>query len=298
MAYTRKMAGKVPVLKQDLVFDATPTPGSENAVTSGGIAEMMTETVAPAFSASSTYAIGEVVIGPDGKLYQCTTAVETAGEWDTEDWTETSMVDLIEQDMKDMEEMFLVNLPIAAKTLRFEFSKMDYDPTVAGAGSTGTWKKLSAKFHNVWDWSRSGTSFNTSFGNAFKDSDNLVKVIAVGDLSGITDYEYLFRSCSSLVSVVDMSTSSATTLARMFFECTGLKKLPRLSTGSVTTVLNCFYGCFNVESGALALYEQMSTQVTPPETTSGCFTNCGRDTPTGAAELAQIPASWGGTAAG
>ena len=38
MAYTRKMAGKVPVLKQDLVFDETPTPGSENAVTSGGVA--------------------------------------------------------------------------------------------------------------------------------------------------------------------------------------------------------------------------------------------------------------------
>lgn len=38
MAYTRKMAGKVPVLKQDLVFDENPTAGSENAVTSGGVA--------------------------------------------------------------------------------------------------------------------------------------------------------------------------------------------------------------------------------------------------------------------
>lgn len=45
MAYTRKMAGKVPVLKQDLVFDATPMPGSENAVTSGGVAEAVAEAV-------------------------------------------------------------------------------------------------------------------------------------------------------------------------------------------------------------------------------------------------------------
>lgn len=39
------MAGKVPVLKQDLVFDATPTPGSENAVTSGGVAEAVADAV-------------------------------------------------------------------------------------------------------------------------------------------------------------------------------------------------------------------------------------------------------------
>ena len=98
MAYTRKMAGKVPVLKQDLVFDETPTPGSENAVTSGGVAEIVAKqssNIAESFSASSTYAIGEVVIGPDGKLYQCTTAVDTAGEWDPEDWDETSLGDIL-----------------------------------------------------------------------------------------------------------------------------------------------------------------------------------------------------------
>lgn len=51
--------------------------------------------IAESFSASSTYAIGEAVIGPDGKLYQCTTAVETAGEWDPEDWDETSLGDIL-----------------------------------------------------------------------------------------------------------------------------------------------------------------------------------------------------------
>lgn len=64
---------------------------------------------------------------------------------------------------------------------------------------------------------------------------------------------------------------------------------------SATTVDWCFAGCSNVESGALALYNQMSTQTTPPQYHQYCFTNCGRDTVTGAAELAQIPSSWGGT---
>lgn len=60
----------------------------------GSVAQQSSN-IADAFSASSTYAIGEVVIGPDGKLYQCTTAVETAGEWDPEDWDETSLGDIL-----------------------------------------------------------------------------------------------------------------------------------------------------------------------------------------------------------
>lgn len=68
MAYTRKMAGKVPVLKQDLVFDATPTPGSENAVTSGGVA-----------SAIGTVPEGGSKTGAD--LVDGTLAIDGAGSW-------------------------------------------------------------------------------------------------------------------------------------------------------------------------------------------------------------------------
>jgi hypothetical protein len=53
-----------------------------------------------------------------------------------------------------------------------------------------------------------------------------------------------------------------------------------------------FYNCYKVESGAYALYQQASTQTTPPSSHSNTFRNCGRDTTTGAAELAQIPSDW------
>jgi hypothetical protein len=56
-----------------------------------------------------------------------------------------------------------------------------------------------------------------------------------------------------------------------------------------------FQDCFNVESGALDIYAQMTTQTTPPNSHNLTFSNCGRDTETGTAELAQIPVSWGGT---
>jgi len=50
--------------------------------------------------------------------------------------------------------------------------------------------------------------------------------------------------------------------------------------------------CRNVQSGALALYNQASTQANPPTNHTLAFQNCGVDTQTGAAELAQIPSDW------
>jgi hypothetical protein len=44
------------------------------------------EGIAPAFSSSSTYAVGDYCTH-EGLLYKCTTAVTTAGAWDSSDWT-------------------------------------------------------------------------------------------------------------------------------------------------------------------------------------------------------------------
>ena len=44
------------------------------------------EGIAPAFSSSSTYAVGDYVTY-EGLLYKCTTAVSTAGAWDATKWT-------------------------------------------------------------------------------------------------------------------------------------------------------------------------------------------------------------------
>lgn len=257
--------------------DKEPIEGSDNPVTSGGVAK----------------AVGNVA----------------------------ASVEQTEQDMKDMEEMFLVNLPIAAKSLRFEFSKMDYDPTVAGVGSNGTWKKVNAKFHNVWDWTRSSNDWFNSFNAAFQDDNNKVDVIAAGDLSALTTMRQMFFNSPSVVSIPSLNTSSVTNFSYAFYktslkeipaidtsnatdlsnfirEILTIKSIPLFDTGKATTVQNMCYGDVNVEEGALALYEQMSTQTTPPSTVANCFKDCGKDTTTGAAELAQIPASWGGLAAG
>ena len=113
----------------------------------------------------------------------------------------------------------------------------------------------------------------------------------------------IFKDCTSLESV-SMDTTGLQNASDMFMGCTSLKAVPLLNTATFTKVgstsgsgSGMFWGCTAVESGALALYQQMSTQATPPVDHVYCFSNCGSGTTTGAAELAQIPTSWGGTMA-
>jgi hypothetical protein len=53
-----------------------------------------------------------------------------------------------------------------------------------------------------------------------------------------------------------------------------------------------FSFCREVQSGALALYQQASSQANPPTNHHSTFSMCGENTDTGAAELAQIPYEW------
>lgn len=72
----------------DLQTTAKTLTGAINeAAQSGGI-----DVVADEFDATSTYAVGDYVTH-EGSLYKCTTAVTTAGAWDSNDWTETLVMD-------------------------------------------------------------------------------------------------------------------------------------------------------------------------------------------------------------
>ena len=80
----------------------------------------------------------------------------------------------------------------AANTLRFDFSDKNYDPTVAGVGSAGTWTKLSHPLNNIWDWTNNNTNWAESFKGAFPDPTNEVSVIAAGDTSAVTNIGSIF----------------------------------------------------------------------------------------------------------
>lgn len=97
------------------------------------------------------------------------------------------------------------------------------------------------------------------------------------DLHSATNIRYLLSGATSLVSALDITLSS-----------------------NVADCLGAFQQCTKVPSGALALYNSLSSQATPPSSYSNCFTNCGKSAAQDApihTEMAQIPTTWGGSMA-
>lgn len=132
--------------------------------------------------------------------------------------------------------------------------------------------------------------------NMFSGCTSLLQAPDIS-LSNATSCQRMFNGCSSITTAPAYNTNYATDLSYMFNGCGSLKAVPLIKTASATNVTEMFRLCTSVESGALALYNQMSSQTSPPSSHSWCFKNCGSSTTTGAAELAQIPTSWGGTMA-
>ena len=81
----------------------------------------------------------------------------------------------------------------------------------------------------------------TSFYSLFKECSNLVSLsdISEWDTSEITDMTYMFCGCTSLSSISDISkwnTSKVTDMTNMFSECKLLKELPDISMWDVSSV--------------------------------------------------------------
>lgn len=154
----------------------------------------------------------------------------------------------------------------------------------------------------------------TSLNGTFEFCEQLVAVEKLSGTEGISDFNYAFQGCSALSSVaafdvsgadaVDqmfastalehapaLNTSHVSDFSGMFVDCAHLREVPLYDTSSATDVSHMFYNCTNVESGALAMYNQLA-QLSPAPLYTKCFGDCGSGTTTGAAELAQIPSDW------
>lgn len=135
------------------------------------------------------------------------------------------------------------------------------------------------------------TSNVTNMHQMFDDCYALTSV-PLFDTSKVTNMSWMFAYCSLLTSVPLFDTSNVTTMNSMFVNCYTLTTVPLFDTSNVTNMTDMFCKCYYVETGALALYQQASTQANPPTSHSSTFKYCGNSTPQGAAELAQIPSDW------
>lgn len=172
-----------------------------------------------------------------------------------------------------------LNLP--AYTIRLKYDD-GYTPTF----NKGTGVQVSQS-PNVWDL----TYENDSWYDLFNQRTRLLEVLGA-NTTGVTNMSRTFIACYNLTSVSLFDTSNVTSMAAMFSYCGSLTSVPLFNTNKVTSMVSMFSNCTNVQSGALALYQQASTQANPPSRHSGTFQNCGSNTQTGAAELAQIPDDW------
>lgn len=156
-----------------------------------------------------------------------------------------------------------------------------------------------------------------------------ITVAPVINTSKATNMEQMFEKCKSLSSVPLYDTSSVTNMSAMFFGCESLTSVPLFDTSKVTDFSNMFGGydstlgvekyvgsgitsipdfnvssatnaremfaaCTEVQSGITSMYNKLSSLV-PALSTNGhyrTFYQCGSNTTTGAAELAQIPSDW------
>lgn len=135
------------------------------------------------------------------------------------------------------------------------------------------------------------TSKVTNMKYTFNDCSSL-SAIPLYDTSKVTEIEGMLSNCCNLSSVPLFDTSNVVYMNGMLQNCSALSALPLFDTSNVKYMDATFNYCVNVQSGALALYRQASTQTNPPSYHHYTFTNCGRDTQTGSAELAQIPSDW------
>ena len=135
------------------------------------------------------------------------------------------------------------------------------------------------------------TSHVTTFISMFGGCSSLTTVPQF-NTSSATDMSSMFMNCTHLESVPLFDTSSVTDMACMFNYCVRLKSIPLFDTSACRDMYTMFDSCWKVESGALALYNQASAQSPAVTRHTYCFRNCGADTTTGAAELAQIGTGW------
>lgn len=140
-------------------------------------------------------------------------------------------------------------------------------------------------------------SFDTSkvfsMNGTFQDCSSLLSAPFL-DTSNVLSMSETFMNCTSLTSVPLYDTSNVTDIVGMmhaFANCSSLTSVPLFDTRNVINMDYMFFRCVNVQSGALALYQQASSQ-TNVTSHYGTFRDCGINTQTGSAELAQIPSDW------
>jgi len=167
--------------------------------------------------------------------------------------------------------------------LLFQFDDSSYRPSIRT--DVGTWERISTS-PNVWKFTcdpyvpQGVGDTRTGWARLFSDD------------SGAGSGQPIYRNCS-IIGGGNLNNSDLINLYVAFSGSTGIKSISLLQFSQARDVSGLFRDCTNVESGALAMYNYLSS-LPNIDSHADTFKNCGSYTQTGLAELNQIPVGWGG----
>lgn len=204
-------------------------------------------------------------------------------------------------------------LGLPAFTMRFQFGTGNYNPTSESANfwNSGTvWTQVSSS-PNVWDYYNPNTRWNSAFYDKLnhEKTDTTKYIYILGaNFKGVTSMSAMFYCTSQASSSASWVTGLKSVCLFDTSDVTGNGwssafvnndlwegNIPDFPINSnVTQAATTFRNCKALSGGIKSMYDKMSA-VSGLTSHSNTFQNAGSNTVTGAAELAQIPSSWGGT---
>lgn len=141
-----------------------------------------------------------------------------------------------------------------------------------------------AKSYPMMDTSKV-TNMNTMFG-----ASNIVNPPNYDTSSVIYTAAMFAESQIETVPLYDLS--KVTNMGNMFNNCHKLKSIPDFDLTNVRYIDSAFASCENCASGQYNMYYKASHKDIPVISHLSTFYECGTNTTTGSAELAQIPSGW------
>lgn len=243
-------------------------------------------------------------------------------------WTKVCLFDTSNMETLQFAAMFN-NCPLLTSCARYNtsgktsFSSMFKDCsslTFVPKLDTSSATLLGGMFYNCSSLTKVPTidcSSATEMESMFEGCSSLVEPpVFINSTSSITNISYLYQYCSSLKNATLPNTNGVTHIGRAFdgctlleeipmfnapnltrlsymcYNCTSIKEIPDLGIGQPTQCSHAFDGCVNVESGITRMYNKLSPYATGSVAHAETFKNCGSNTASGSAELAQIPSDW------
>jgi hypothetical protein len=171
----------------------------------------------------------------------------------------------------------------------------------AVSGETDVYDVCTASLNNPGDWGNllfGGETYN-EWGDPEAIDSNVIAILGANS-TGVTSMTNMCCYCMSLTDVALFDTSTVEFAQGMFAMAfddyntfdSELTHIPNFNFASLRVSSQMFFWCTKVESGALTLYNQLNALGGQIYDHNDTFHNCGKDTQSGAAELAQIPSDW------